>query len=991
MAGHTASMVLRSQSACFVGRAAELARLEQALGRACEGSPTTVLLGGDAGVGKTRLVEEFTRRCREQGARVLTGGCLEVGDGGLPYGAVTEVLRELAEEVGLPELRRLAGENARELQRLAPRLRPADQSVGEGPGIALDASSQLRLFEALLGLVGRLAADGPMVVVLEDMHWADASTRDLLMFLAHNLREVGVVVTVTYRTDDLHRQHPLRPVLGRLLRGDTVERVDLAPFERDEVAQLVEGILGDTPGPELLERVFERSQGNAFFAEELVAAGEARDADLPDSLREVLLVAIDGLPVGVVEVLRVVAAAGGAVRHSLVTRVVALDSNRPDAGDLDGSLRVAVERGVLVADAAAGTYAFRHALLSEAVYSTLLPGEVGRLHSALARAIEADPGLASRSAAAELAHHWQVALDQPRALFASLEAAREAEAIAGVAEARRHVERALELWAHVEDVEERTGMDFPALTRWAAELSYLAGDPGRAAALQEQALADANADLAEQAVMLERLGRFRWVAGDNERAEAAYAQALRLMPPDPPSAERARVLSSYSQLLMLDLRRAESDRYGEQALAMAREVGARSVEGHALTNLGVNLGARGDERGLELLRQARAIGEEQGAADDIMRSYMNESHVLAELGRFDAVIDLIAEALERARELGVVPLWAAGLANNLAYAAILVGRWGLADEALRTAPRDTGGIGAAWAHLARADLLAGRGDVAQARTELAAARRARAHENSQSKYGFLKTQLLVALLDGDGDEVHDLVERRPTLDDPVEVGAIQLRGVVLRALADRALPGPWDRILADQVLSECREARMRLETAGPLVPTWVALAEAEHARAVGGPDRTERWTAALARCDEFGLAYHAAYARHRLAEALLDDGSRDAVDALLRAAHETALDLGAQPLLDDLVELARRARIDLGVEPAVNPAVNPADDLGLTPREVEVLALVAEGRTNREIATELYISDKTASVHVSNILRKLEVSNRGEAAALAHRLGLAAR
>ena len=957
------------------------------MSRAAKGSPTTVLLGGDAGVGKTRLVEEFARRAQTQGARVLTGGCLAMGDGGLPYGAVTEVLRELAEEVGLPELRRLAGEDARELQRLAPRLRPVDQPAGEGAGIALDASSQLRLFEALLGLVGRLAADGPLVVVLEDMHWADASTRDLLVFLAHNLREVRVVVMVTYRTDDLHRQHPLRPVLGRLLRGDTVERVDLAPFERDEVAQLVEGILGDTPGPELLDQVFERSQGNAFFAEELVAAGESRGASLPDSLREVLLVAIDGLPVGVVEVLRVVAAAGGRARHSLVTRVVASDSGGPDGGDLDGSLRVAVERGVLVVDAAAATYAFRHALLSEAVYSTLLPGEVGRLHSALARAIEGDPRLAFRSTAAELAHHWEKALDQPRALSASLEAAREAEAATGVAEARRHVERVLELWAHVEDAEERTGMDLAALTRWAAELSYLAGDPVRAVALQERAHADADADPTEQAVMLERLGRFLWVAGDSERAEATYAEAVRLMPADPPSAERARVLSSYSQILMLNRRRAESDRNGEEALAMAREVGARSVEGHALTNLGTNLGARGNERGLELLRQARVIGEELGTPDDIMRSYMNESHVLSELGRFDAVIDLVSEALERARELGVWPLWGAGLANNLAYAAMSVGRWTLAEQVLRTAPRDSGGIGAAWAHLARADLLASRGDVASARAELAAARRARAHENSQSSYWFLRTQLSIALLDDDRDEVRALVERRPTLDDPVEIGAIQLREVLLRALADGAIPGSWDRSLADQVLSECHKVQATLEQVGPLATTWVMLAEAEHARAVGSPERADRWKTVLDRCDEFGLAYYAAYARYRLAEASLDDGSRDAVADLLHAAHRTALDLGAQPLFHDVVDLARRARIDLGIEPAASPAA----DLGLTPREVEVLALVAEGQTNREIATRLYISDKTASVHVSNILRKLEVSNRGEAAALAHRLGLTAR
>ena len=978
-------MALRTRSARFVGRSDELARLEAALRRAAEDAPTVVLLGGDAGVGKTRLVEELARRAREQGARVLSGGCLELGDGGLPYGAITEALRGLADDIGLPELRRLAGEDARELQRLVPALRPADQVAGDGHGGELVASSQLRLFEGLLGLLERVASDGPLVVVLEDVHWADASTRDLLVFLAHNLREIGAVLLATYRADELHRQHPLRPVLARILRGEAVERLDLEPFDRAELALLLEGILGDAPGPEVVERVFERSQGNAFFAEELLAAGEAEGADLPESLRDILLVTIDDLPGPVVEVLRVVAAAGGEARHGLVARVVTSEAGGPSGGDLDAALRVAVERGVLLADPRAGIYRFRHALLSEAVYATLLPGEVGRLHGTLAAAIDAAPQLATRSPAAELAHHWQAAEDQPRALVASVEAAREAETAAGVAEARRHVERALELWPHVDDAEQRVGLDHTALMEWTAGLSYLAGDPDRAVALQERALEHASSDPARRAVIFERLGRFRWIAGDDEAAEAAYAEAVRLMPPDPPSAERARVLSSYSQILLLGGRKAESDRYGEEALAMAREVGARTVEGHALTNLGTNLGSRGDERGLELLREARAIGEELGASDDIMRAYMNETHVLADLGRFDAVIEVATEALERARQLGVDRLWAAGIANNLAQAAMCLGRWQLADEVLRDVSRDTGGIGAAWAHLARAELLVGRGDVPAARAELAAARRAKAHTNSQSRGWFLRTRLAAALLAGAGDEVQAIVDGRPPPGDGLGVDAIELRALILRALADGALAGPSGSELADQLLTECHGVQGRLEAGGPQIPLWIALAEAEHARVVAAPDRVERWRVVRERSDELRFAHTGAYARYRLAEALLENGWRDEVAELLRAAHATAHELGARPLLDDVAALARRGRIDLGT----GPATSPAAALGLTAREAEVLALVAAGRTNREIATELYISDKTASVHVSNILRKLEVSNRGEAAAVAHRHGLA--
>ena len=246
--------------------------------------------------------------------------------------------------------------------------------------------------------------------------------------------------------------------------------------------------------------------------------------------------------------------------------------------------------------------------------------------------------------------------------------------------------------------------------------------------------------------------------------------------------------------------------------------------------------------------------------------------------------------------------------------------------------------------------------------------------------------MTLALLDGDADRAHELIEARPPTHVLRATEFLLVRALILRALADLASSEPPDPALADTVLAECHDLASKTG-AGNALAAWTVLAEAEHARVVGGSDNVRRWTTAVARCDEFGLAYYAAYARYRLAQALLDDGERDDVADLLRSAHEVARDLKAQPLLDDIAKLARRARINLGVK----PAATPAERLGLTPRETEVLALVANGRTNREIATELYISDKTASVHVSNILRKLEVSNRGEAAAIAHRHGLTTR
>jgi predicted ATPase len=241
-------MAARIGAARFVGRVEELARLTEVLRAAGEAQPAIVLVGGDAGVGKTRLIAEFAVRAREQGALVLGGGCLQLGGEGLPFAPVVEALRAAMKTVGVVELRRLAGEDAGELARLVPALRGAERLTEPSIAPELTPSSQLRLFEALLGLFGCVASHRLLVVVIEDVHWADASTRDLLVFLGHNLRQVGVVLVVTFRTDELHRQHPLRPVLAQLVREETVERLDLPPFARDELALLLADILQETPG-----------------------------------------------------------------------------------------------------------------------------------------------------------------------------------------------------------------------------------------------------------------------------------------------------------------------------------------------------------------------------------------------------------------------------------------------------------------------------------------------------------------------------------------------------------------------------------------------------------------------------------------------------------------------------------------------------------------------------------------------------------------------
>jgi len=981
-------MTRRRGASSFVGRAEQLDRLQQALRSAQQGTPTTVFIGGDAGIGKSRLIGEFTARARDRGALVLEGACLELGEEGLPYAAVSEALRDLSDEVGGAQLRQLAGEDVADLARVVPGLRGEQPEISSGPEGQSAASSQLRLFEAVLGLIGRLAGEAPVVLVLEDVHWADASTRDLLVFLAHNLREVGVVLVVSFRADELGRAHPLRGVLAQLSRQPQVDRVELDPFGREELAELLEDLLGESPTAPQLEAMVERCQGNPFFAEELLAAG-GELAELPELLRDLLLLSVDGLPPGSLPVLRLIAAAGGEASHGLLSQVTDLD-----AETLNEALRTAVGRGVMVTHAGADRYTFRHALLTEAVYSTLLPGEVEESHRRLARTIEADPSLAVRSAAAELAHHWHRAQDQPRSLVASIEAAREAEAAAGLVEARTHVERTLSLWSRVENAEQRAGMGHLEVLRWAAELSHDTGDPDRAVALLEQALGTtADLDPTTRGLLYQRLSIFQLSASDFDGAERASAEAVRLIPEDPPTPERAQALATYSRYLMLRTRHRDAEPYARSALDMARATGDRRVEAGAQVTLGTILTRDGAQRGFELLDEGRAVGEQLGDHETVGRSYQNEAVARERLADYEAAIAVASAGIDRAREFGLGEFFVVAHTGPLVRAAIRTGRWDLADDALRDAPHETRGRFGGVVDICRALLAARRGQAEIARTALDAARRHHAHRNPQVDHYYQLSRVTLARLDGGTAGIDTAIAERSAIPDPATQGAlvvlesVELRALLLGALADR---GSGEQDAAETLLAECHEMADRLDPQiGPL-PAWMALAEAEHARATGAAEAVERWATAVERCDELSLAYYTADARYRLAEALLAEGRRDEATAPLQAAVAVARDLGAAALERDIVDLARRARIDLGeAQPTDDP---PADEagggLGLTPRETEVLALLADGRSNPEIAEQLFISPKTASVHVSNILTKLEVDSRGEAAALAHRRGL---
>jgi DNA-binding SARP family transcriptional activator len=430
----------------IVGRAAELERLEQALDGAIAGHGATALIAGPAGIGKTRLTGELAERARRRGATVLTGRCIDLVGAALPYYPLVEALRTLR---GTPIL-----EGLQELSRLLHGSPLASTCVGNGCG------SQLHLFEAVRTALERLSTTAPVVLVLEDLHWADGSTLDLLAFLAHAVHDERVLIVATWRHDAMRQDDPVHRLASGLRRRRLAFTLELGPLTPDELAALVARESDGPLCPELVESVCARAEGNPFFAQELIAAALRNEPELPELLQDALLADFERLHAPTRSVVRFAAAAGRAVRPAVLTAAMPLRE-----AQIVEALREAVDHGLLVADRTTGSYRFRHALIAEAAYATLLPGEREDVHERLARALASDGARAG-----ELAEHWIAARRPEEALTASLEAARDAEAVSGLSEALRHLERVLDLWDHVPRAEEVAGVAISTLLDWAGEL-----------------------------------------------------------------------------------------------------------------------------------------------------------------------------------------------------------------------------------------------------------------------------------------------------------------------------------------------------------------------------------------------------------------------------------------------------------------------------------------------------------------------------------------
>ncbi|MDN3265387.1 AAA family ATPase [Streptomyces sp. CSDS2] len=994
----------RSVSPVFVGRTAELATLRDALARADAAEPQALLLGGEAGVGKTRLVEEFATAAAGRGAVVAVGGCVEIGADGLPFAPFSAALRALRD--ALPEaFAAAAAGQEEELARLLP-------DLGEAGAGRHDEQGMARLFELTARLLERVAADHTVVLVLEDLHWADASTRHLLAYLLRTLRAGRLLVLASYRSDDIHRRHPLRPLLAELDRLRTVRRIELARFTREEACRQIAGILAAEPDPAQVDEIYERSDGNAFFIEELaVAACQGNCTGLTDSLRDLLLVRVEALPESAQRVARIVAEGGSTVEYRLIAAVARLAED-----DLIEALRAAVGANILTVTPGGDGYRFRHSLVREAVADDLLPGERSRLNRRYAEALEADPTLVPADARVmRLASYWYHAHDAAKALPAVLAAAVVARRRHAYTEQLGLLERAMELWddapAEVRaalrpvdyaEVYPPCGCD-PATTplRYldlmaeAAVAGRFGGERERALKITKRALRLLEEDPDPLRAAWFWVQRSRLVQaqarGDGWRELATAQDLVRGLPPSEVHAEVLAVVANWS---MQHRPGPEALAAAERAVEYARMVGARETELHALLTLGGLTVESGDpEAGLAQMRQVLRDTLAEGVHPVAGRAYVNLPSALRSVGRDGEAVPLLREGIEFCRRYGLLDsgAWAWG---NLSEALYALGRWEEAAEAAAHAtrvghsakPRAGGAL--RLAHLALA-----RGDLAEAARQLATARSwYGTHDpRPQQSLPLIRTAVGIAAAEGRTDDVRALL--LPVLDAGFPPGTHRYGWPLLLAAATaeadaRALPAA--RPGRAEILDRLATAVRTMTTGVPLWQAHSQWARAELLRAEGR-DTAGTWSPVVAAFECLDRPYDLARVRHRLAGALLAEGGddeRDRAVELLRLAAAVADHLKARPLADAVARLAQRARLTLGGGKRRDPAADPAAAFGLTSRERDVLGLVAAGRTNRQIAEELFISPKTASVHVSNILGKLGVSGRGEAAAVAHRLGL---
>ncbi len=971
----------RSATHPLMGRARELATLSDWVGITGTTPARAILLAGDAGVGKTRLLSELLAAAAEAGWRSLVGHCLDFGDSALPYLPFSELVGRLAVE---------DAEVVRSLAEVYPAisvLAPGRRMLSGAGQVQADDLDRSELFEAVHGVIEGFAEKSPVLVVIEDVHWADQSTRDLLSFLFARPFRGTVALVASYRTDDLHRRHPLRATAAEWSRVPGVQRLVLGPLPDADVRRLVRSLHTGPLRERDVARIVDRAEGNAFFAEELLDASEMAGSGLPDDLADLLLVRLDRLDEGGRAIVRAASCAGRRVSHALLSRVVEIGEF-----EMERALRSAVDSNVLVHVAPEG-YAFRHALLAEAVYDDLLPGERVRLHASYVRA------LASKQVdgtAAELARHARAAHDIPTAVNASITAGEDAMAVGGPDEAAKHFETALELIGHSDGDE----LDVVGLVIKASDAIVATGHPARALALAKDQLNQlpSGAPDRDRARLLIAVAATSVLIDTGADALGASAEALKLID-ELPTALRARALSVHARASVVEGDEEAGARFAMEALSLAQRLDLPRLVAEATTTLaGIDTRAGQADLALKSLQQVvdMAVRDHDTAAEMRGRFLIGQLHY--ERGHLPQAQEAFALASAAARAAGQP--WAPyGFDARLleAVVAYAAGDWDgalrLSDVSGEAPPSDPEALMQSVVMM----VAAGRGDFEGYRLF----EQIRPTWLREGQSAINSATAAIDLL-GDVGRVGDMLD---TFDDMVEVlsvtwnplfqARIRATALVLGQLANAAPSASQAERAAvmervPDLMSAVDAVGQRAKTAkrpfGPEGQAWVARVHAEHLRLrwLAGhesPDDEEllaAWTTAVEAFTRMGHVFETARSQARLAAVIRALGRQTEAGELVAQARAVADALGARPLQAELDAIGARPR----------EQTRRTANLTLTGRENEILALVAQGRSNGEIGKQLFISTKTVSVHVSNILAKLGASGRTEAAAIARRDGL---
>ena len=991
----------------FIGREGELCRLLGALG----GDARMVLVVGDAGVGKTTFAGEGMSRAAAAGMVVVRGECLPVA-GTLPLLPIAVALGELArlEGGGLMEaaLGAAPGFVRGEVGRLVPQLGP-----GGGPGLDEGGGGwqRERLFSGVAELLSAVAARSAAGVglVVEDVHWADSETLDCLTFLAPAGWPGAVRAVVTCRSDEA----PLEPQVAQwlaLARGAAAtEEITLGPLSRPEVARQAAALAGQPVPPALVDELFARAAGNPFFTEQLMAValadgaagtGPQVPAVLPARLAGLLAARAGRCRGEARAVLDALAVAGRPLDEDLLGTVTGLDVEAVRRG-----LRELAAARLLAEDTTpGGGHRPRHALLAEAVTAALLPGERAMLHERTARALAAAGG---EALAGETAGHWQAAGRPAEELPARVAAAAAAERVFGYAEAAGYWLRAIELCQAVPDAAGTAGIAVPQLYVRAIDALENSGESVHAGRIAEEAYRryGGHPDPATAAVICQRAAQFR--ALDSPTAGLPLIkQALGLLAQAPPSAEHAKAWLAYAGFLQPAQGRTEDRGLAlHRALEIAEAAGATTVIPRVLGSLADDALRCGHvEEGLAFLQRGQALAQAAGYGRALVYLAMVDSDVQLKLAKFHKAAEAAVRGLDVAGQAGLGDsLGATILAASAAEALVALGRTGEAAaliDPLTPGPPDRDH----WAlHDMRAeiDLLRGHTEAAGRRQQLLSV--ITAHIGFEdAAWETAQRAAELALWEGrPGDALAKVQQVLPLLQAPdpaIMCGRLLAAG--MRACADLAEQARARRdeptaddaaSAADGLVSWVGQMGSAPFTDHPFVttiPAERATWEAERTRLAGANDPA-LWGGAAKAWQDLGCPHRAGYAWWRQAQARLEAGQpATAAAAALRAAAVAAE--GHVPLLAQVKALAERARIPLHEPPVARGPGPPGEPApyGLTARELAVLRLLAVGRTNAQIGAELFISPRTAGVHVTNILRKLDVSGRVQAAAVAERAGL---